>query len=1084
MLTKFPFLLGLLVVGQVLAQSTNFPGQLGSMPHEDGVTFRVWAPNANSVAVRGAFNGWSSTSMTLEGDSGYWSVDVPSAQVGQQYLYRINDSFDRRDPRARRVTNSNGNSIIYDPHAFNWGGTPTPQPWRNDLVIYQMHLGTFGGQGPPATFDHAIPRLDHLRDLGINAIKLMPVNEFAGSLSWGYNPADPFAIESDYGGPNALKRFVRAAHERGIAVFMDVVHNHYGPSDLALWRFDGWYENDLGGIYFYNDGRAHTMWGSTRPDFGRAEVRRYIRDQIMMFVEEYRIGGFRWDSVYSMIYTDWGHNQDAEHLLRDINWELSQDHPHVFRSSEDHAYDFSMNFESQWDVDYRWGLYGQVVAGSDSARDMWAVAGLLNHWPGWDGHYRVLFSEAHDYIAATHGRTRLPSAIHGDNPESIWARKRSLLAAGLVMTTPGVPMIFQGQELLETLPFHDDTPLRWDRTNQFAGIVQAYTDLIHARRNLREGTQGLKGTGINVHHVDNDNKVIAYVRWDAGNQQDDVMVIANFGATNWTNNTYSINFPSDGVWYSHFNSDRTEYSDDFGDIGPSEINVTGGGATVNMGMYSIQIFSQTPPGEEAPPPPPPPPTGQVTSNPEIPSGCVDLHITYDPAEGPLMNSEMISIHIGFNGWQGTATVPMTPDGQGGWTHTYAIPENTWAVDFVFTDGIEWDNNNEYDWSVLVLDCAAYEAGGLMVTNPASDLWVPYTQTVKAISGEAHGIAGMLTWTNIRTGAWGEQPAESTWTVPGMNLGSGVNLFRIHGARDTLNPNDGAWDHASNTVYASGWATGQNGGAGWGDGWILTATTNAGHFRTSGSAQLDSASHGWGLWANSGGLSEAVRPFAARLHEGDTVRIGFEHGFIDDDHSVGVAIENRFGQSLVEFLFIGGGTNYLINDSVMARPTGLPWTNQGFELAFSKREGTDYALQIGSDEWTGSFAFSSEALARQVRIWNASAGTGSERDVFVTHLAVSGDPLPPQYLQAEVAITRQDGIVGPPALAEAHASGTAQLLVPSSVWGQLYDIFISTNLHDGWSPLGLNVPGTGGDLQLIFTNEGSKVFYTIGTWPDP
>lgn len=128
----------------------------------------------------------------------------------------------------------------------------------------------------------------------------MPITEFPGGRWWATNPSSIFAVESDYGGPDALKDFVKAAHQHGLAVILDVVYNHMGPSDLDLWRFDGWYENEGGGIYFYNDGRATTPWGATRPDYGRSEVRQYLRNNTLMWLDEYHIDGLRWDSTLYM----------------------------------------------------------------------------------------------------------------------------------------------------------------------------------------------------------------------------------------------------------------------------------------------------------------------------------------------------------------------------------------------------------------------------------------------------------------------------------------------------------------------------------------------------------------------------------------------------------------------------------------------------------------------------------------------------------------------------------------------------------------------------------------------------------------
>ncbi|NCA82476.1 MAG: DUF3459 domain-containing protein [Opitutae bacterium] len=586
-------LLAFLAAIPAFAQSAR-PG-LGPIPHASGTTFRAWAPFASSAEVSGEFNEWGRTPLVRDASNGTWSIDVPAARAGQRYKYVFNGYIWKRDPRARHVTHSNGDSVIYDPAAFDWGDDSFRMPERNDLVLYQLHVGTFSGKNPPATFDDAIAHLDHLRELGFTAIQLMPVNEFPGGLSWGYNPCDLFAIETDYGGPDAFKRFVRAAHARGLAVFVDVVHNHYGPTDLDLWQFDGWSENGLGGIFFYNDGRAHTPWGSTRPDFGRPEVRAFVRDQIFMFADEYRVDGFRWDSVYHLIRTEQGPNGPGIEMLREINRELAETRPALVRTAEDHAFDHDMGFDGQWDVGHRWALYQQIATAWDHERNMYILAGTLSDWAGFQ---RVVFTEAHDYVATMNdNRSRVPTMIHPEDPESLWARKRALLGAAVVLTTPGIPMVFQGQEMHETQSFHDDTPLRWNRTNSHAGIVRAYADLIHLRRNRDGSTPGLQGAGVGVHQIDNDNKVVAYVRWDQGGQTDDVLVVANFSAVDFDQNDYVVRFPSAGTWIRRFNGDSKTYGGDFGGIGSDSIEAAGDppAAAVAMGKYSLQIFSKPTP---------------------------------------------------------------------------------------------------------------------------------------------------------------------------------------------------------------------------------------------------------------------------------------------------------------------------------------------------------------------------------------------------------------------------------------------------------------------------------------------------------
>ena len=244
-----------------------------------GAYARVWAPFASSVRVVGDFNGWNINANVLSSSAnGWWEGGIAGPEAGDQYKFVVVNSGVnwRPDPWAKEMVNSVGNSILMDPSDFAWTDQSFQIDNWNELVIYEMHLGTFPGGSPPNTFDQAIARLDHLVELGINAVELMPVNEFAGGLSWGYNPGHVFAVEESYGGMRGLQRFVNACHERGIAVLLDVVYNHLGPSDLGIWRFDGWSQGEWGGIYFYNDDRGATPWGNTRPDFGRNEVREYL----------------------------------------------------------------------------------------------------------------------------------------------------------------------------------------------------------------------------------------------------------------------------------------------------------------------------------------------------------------------------------------------------------------------------------------------------------------------------------------------------------------------------------------------------------------------------------------------------------------------------------------------------------------------------------------------------------------------------------------------------------------------------------------------------------------------------------------
>ena len=379
--------------GLALAAPTVHPG-MGAIPHQTGVAFRVWAPHASTVAVVGPFNGWDKARhpLTRENADGYWYADVPGAKPGDEYRFVLQTpagELSRIDPYARQVTNSVGNGVVHDP-AFDWGEDHFPTPPWNEWVIYELHVGTFddpnGNDNTPAQFADIVRQFDHLKALGVNCLQVMPMAEFAGDRSWGYNPAYIFAVESAYGGPKAFKEFIREAHRNGFAVVLDVVYNHFGPSDLDLWQFDGWSENGGGGIYFYEDWRKKTPWGDTRPDYGRPEVRQYIRDNAMMWVEDYHVDGLRMDMTLYIrsVRADGEPNlPDGWTLLQWINGEIRAKHPNLLTIAEDLQHndwltksvgEGGAGYGSQWDDQFVHPIRDAVIVAADESRSMAAVA--------------------------------------------------------------------------------------------------------------------------------------------------------------------------------------------------------------------------------------------------------------------------------------------------------------------------------------------------------------------------------------------------------------------------------------------------------------------------------------------------------------------------------------------------------------------------------------------------------------------------------------------------------------------------------------------------------------------------------------
>lgn len=589
---------------------------MGSIPHYAGTYFRVWAPHANEVFVTGDFNDWSPDAHPLRHEEGgYWGGNVPEARPGDGYKYRLVTPygiFPRNDPYARELTNSIGNSLIVDPSDFDWetdGDFHLPS-W-NRLVVYELHIGTFNAEheGQPGDFYSAINRLDYLQHLGINAVEIMPIAEFAGDFSWGYNPAHPFAVESQYGGVKGFKEFVKAAHQRGIAVILDIVYNHFGPTDMDLWKFDGWSENDKGGIYFYNDWRSTTPWGDTRPDYGRPEVQQYLRDNALMWLDEYHVDGLRMDMVPYIrnVHADGNPDNDlveGYNLIQRINLEIREKYPWKFTVAEDlHSLDLitariedgGMGYSSQWDADFVHPIRKALITQHDDERDMNAVAkALLSTYNG-NAFQRVIYTESHDEIA--NGKARVAEEIANGDVNNYFSKKRSTLGIALVLTAPGVPMIFQGHELLEDKWFSDTDPIDWKRFKEFRGIVKLHRDLIGLRLDRRGYTRGLTGHNTGLLVVDNVQKIIAFQRWDEGGPGDNTVVVLNF--SNNPIEDYQLPVPTAGLWRVRFNSDWEGYDQEFANDLTSldteaERRDEGYVARVSVASYSAVILSQDP----------------------------------------------------------------------------------------------------------------------------------------------------------------------------------------------------------------------------------------------------------------------------------------------------------------------------------------------------------------------------------------------------------------------------------------------------------------------------------------------------------
>lgn len=580
---------------------------VGAIVRKSGASFRIWAPFADSVSVTGSFNNWSETALASEGD-GYWFGVVPGAMAGQEYKFVIRrgeNTYYRNDPRALHFTTSAGCSVLAD-NMFDWGEDNFQPVPTEKQVIYELHVGTFYRPDPAicGTFYDVIAKLDYLADLGVNMIELMPIGSMMMDRGWGYAIDYIYAVESLYGGRRGLLELVKAAHDRGIGIILDVVYNHFGPdTNLDLWQFDGWSQDGMGGIYFYNDWRAETPWGNTRPDFGRREVSQYIIDNVKMWLHDCHIDGLRVDSTIFIRNVKGQNNNPSTDLpegwqllqrINDVALKIKQSAVTIAEDVGGNEYitkpqsEGGAGFMAQWALGFPQALREALYSDQPSQVNMTGVCAELGQRFNNDAWQRVIFSDSHD--SAANGSARLNEVIAFGKSAGLFARKQSLIAAGLLLTIPGRPMLFQGQEFMQGGSFNDWQGLNWKNADSCNGIILAYKHLIDLRKNKFGQSAGLTGQLANLFHVDEDNKVIAYHRWLDGGAGDDVVVIVNFG--NVLHQEYELNMPRNGIWKVRFNSSWKGYSRDFKGIEVQDVLVESGAALLVLPPSSIIILSQ------------------------------------------------------------------------------------------------------------------------------------------------------------------------------------------------------------------------------------------------------------------------------------------------------------------------------------------------------------------------------------------------------------------------------------------------------------------------------------------------------------
>ena len=527
-----------------------------------GTVFKVWSPTQTSAHVRGEFNGWS-TSNPLTKVGEHFVGRVTNAAAGQMYKYFFQGVHWNSDARAKSLNPSdNYNAHIVDPFGYAWQIEDFDVPPFEEMVIYQLHIGTFAGRNDPygsapfpSGYVDVAQRAAHLAELGINAVMFNPFTEFPGDLSAGYNPVSQWAPEWKYGTPEDLKYMVDTLHASGIAVLLDIVWNHFSFTDNYLWNYDGTQ-------IYYDDPAVSTPWGD-QADFDRNAVRDYFADSALYWLEEYRLDGFRMDATgYMNIYPQEASGWSLMQRLNDEMDNRFSDKIAIAEQLPDNSWVTrptslgGAGFDSQYHDAFTDRLREEIFDAASGDPEMWKIYGIINGSGAYlSGRHVTNYLELHDEAWPTSGGQRIVKTIDTTFPhDDEWAKGRVKLAQGLVMTAPGIPAILQGTEWLDDTDFGTDSANRidWSKKTTYAAIFDYFRDLI----SLRKLSPALRAdAGVHIFHLNEAGNALAFQRYDDdGNIH---VVVANFSNGDYTG--YRIGLPQPGTWHEALNSQATEY---------------------------------------------------------------------------------------------------------------------------------------------------------------------------------------------------------------------------------------------------------------------------------------------------------------------------------------------------------------------------------------------------------------------------------------------------------------------------------------------------------------------------------------------
>lgn len=556
---------------------------MGAHPVRGGYAFAVWAPNARQVSVVGDFNAWDHTKNPMKNDGGIWTAVVPGVKQFAAYKYAILGPVGwemKADPYAFHAeTRPKTASKTFDLTKYRWkdkrwmAARASYNPYASPISIYEMHLGSWklDEEGRLYTYERMADEIvPYVKDMGYTHVELLPVMEHPFDGSWGYQVTGYFAATSRFGDPAGLMRLIDAFHQAGVGVILDWVPAHFPKDAHGLSRFDG------APLYENADPRRgeNEQWGTCMFDFGRNEVRSFLKSSAVFWLDVFHADGLRVDAVSYMLYHDYGRpegkwlpnqyggreNLEAISLLREINEIAYRDFPGIMMCAEEATsyplvtaptYQGGLGFGFKWNMGWMHDVLDYM--------EMDPIYRKYHHdkmtfslFYTFSENYILPFS--HDEVV--HGKKSMLDKMPGD----IWQKFASLRALfGYMFAHPGKKLMFMGAEFGQFIEWKELEQLDWflllyekhpDLKKYVRDLNQVYRD--HSALYAQDGSwDGF--TWCNAD--DQNNSTFSFVRSDGAWRR--VMAVCNFTPNYWER--YRIGVPKAGVLREVFNSDSFEY---------------------------------------------------------------------------------------------------------------------------------------------------------------------------------------------------------------------------------------------------------------------------------------------------------------------------------------------------------------------------------------------------------------------------------------------------------------------------------------------------------------------------------------------